>query len=136
MEKERKALLIRYLIWFCVASGIVLLVFAIQGFFSEDTKDNIRILNDAFFSAGVLLVLFSGLLFVSGEGALLGVSYVLGRAVKAVFIPFGRKDHETYAQYRERKLGTKKASSATPIFLTGLLFVVVGIVFRIIWQQM
>ena len=136
MEKEKKALLAKYLICFCVASVIVLLVFAMQGFFSDDVKDNMRILHDAFFSAGILLVLFSGLLFVSGEGALLGVGYVLGRAVKAVFIPFGRKDHETYAQYRERKLGTKKAGSGTPIFLTGLLFVVVSIVFLIIWYNM
>jgi hypothetical protein len=95
-----------------------------------------QILIDAFFSAGILFVLFSGLLFVSGEGALLGVSYVFGRAIKAVFVPFGRKDHETYAQYRERKLGTKKSGIGTPIFLTGLLFVVVSLIFLIIWYQL
>ena len=135
MEKDKKALLIRYIVCFCVASGIVLAVFALKGFFTGNAKANIQLLHDAFFSAGILLVLFSGLMFVSSEGALLGVSYVFSRAIKAVFLPFGRKDHETYAQYRERKLGAKKASSGTPIFLTGLLFVVVSIVFLIIWYQ-
>jgi hypothetical protein len=111
-------------------------VFAIKGFFTANAKANMQILIDAFFSAGILFVLFSGLLFVSGEGALLGVSYVFGRAIKAVFVPFGRKDHETYAQYRERKLGTKKSGIGTPIFLTGLLFVVVSLIFLIIWYQL
>ena len=95
-----------------------------------------QILHDAFFTAGILFVLFSGMLFLSSEGAFLGVGYVLGRAVKAVFLPFGRKDHETYAQYRERKLGTKKSSGGGAIFLTGLLFVIVSIIFLIIWYQM
>ena len=136
MEKEKKALLIRYLVCFCVASAIVVGVFAIKGFFTANAKANMQILIDAFFSAGILFVLFSGLLFVSGEGALLGVSYVFGRAIKAVFVPFGRKDNETYAQYRERKLGTKKSGIGTPIFLTGLLFVVVSLIFLIIWYQL
>ena len=136
MEKEKKALLIRYLICFCVASGIVLAVFAIKGFFTDNAKTNMQILHDAFFTAGILFVLFSGMLFLSSEGAFLGVGYVLGRAVKAVFLPFGRKDHETYAQYRERKLGTKKSSGGGAIFFTGLLFVIVSIIFLIIWYQL
>jgi hypothetical protein len=121
---------------FGVASALVLAVFAIKGFFTENAKANIQLLHDAFFSSGILLVLFSGLMFVSAEGALLGVSYVLGRAIKAVFVPFGRKDHETYAQYRERKLGTKKTTGAGPVFLTGLVFVLVSVIFLIIWYQM
>ena len=136
MEKEKKALLIRYLICFCVASGIVLAVFCINGFFTDNAKTNMKILSDAFFTAGGLFVLFSGMLFLSSEGAFLGVGYVLGRAVKAVFLPFGRKDHETYAQYRERKLGTKKSSGGGAIFFTGLLFVIVSIIFLIIWYQL
>lgn len=136
MEKEKKALLIRYLVCFCVALVIVFTVFVIKGFFTGDAKANIQLLIDAFFTAGILFVLFSGMLYVSSEGALLGVRYVFGRAFKALFIPFGRKDHETYAQYRERKLGTKKSGIGTPIFLTGLLFVVVSLIFLIIWNQM
>ena len=136
MEKEKKELLIRYLICFCVAAGIVLVVIAIKGFFTESARANIQILHDAFFTAGIILVLFSGLVFVSGEGALLGVRYVFGTAIKVLFIPSGRKDQETFAQYRERKLGAKKPNGAGSIFLTGLLFVVVSVIFLIIWYQM
>ena len=135
MEKDKKALLIRYIVCFCVACGMVLGVFALKGFFTGNAKDNMQLLHDAFFTAGILMVLFSGMLFVAGEGAFLGIGYVLERAFKAL-IPLGRREHESYAQYRERKLGKKKANSGTPIFLTGLLFVVVSVVFLIIWYQM
>ncbi len=94
-----------------------------------------RLLHDAFFSSGALLMLFSGLLYVSGEGAFLGIGYALGRAIKAL-IPFTRKDHETYAQYRERKLGKGKKKGDGCIFFTGLLFFLISVVFVIIWYQL
>ena len=110
-------------------------VFAIKGFFTSDAKANIQILHDAFFAAGALLVLFAGLLFVSGEGVFLGVGYAMGRAIKAL-IPFSRKEHETYAQYRERKIGKHKRNGESCLFFTGLFFVAVSIIFLVIWYQM
>lgn len=136
MEKEKKALLIRYIVCFCVASGIVLIILALKGFFSDNAKQNVQLLHDAFFSAGALLMLFSAMIFLSAEGALLGLSYVFGKAIKAVFIPFGRKDQESYAQYRERKLGNRKTTGAGTIFLVGLLFVAISVIFLIVWYQM
>lgn len=135
MEKDIKSILKKYLVCFCVASGLVLAVFAIKGFFTSDAKMNIQILHDAFFSAGALLILFAGLLYVSGEGAFLGIGYALGRAIKAL-IPFSRKEHETYAQYRERKTGKHKGSGEGCLFFTGLFFVLISVIFLIIWYQM
>jgi phage-related minor tail protein len=56
VKKERKALLTRYLICFCVGVGIVFAVFTIKGFFGSDTKQNMQILHDAFVAAGALLI--------------------------------------------------------------------------------
>ncbi len=136
MEKEKKALLIRYIVCFCVASALVLGVFAIKGFFTDNAKQNMQLLHDAFFASGALLMLFSAMLFLSAEGALLGLTYVFGRAIKALFIPFGRRDQESYAQYRERKLGGKKGDAGGAVFWTGLLFVAISVVFLIIWYQL
>lgn len=135
MENETKSILKRYLVCFCVAIGLVVSVFAIKGFFTDNAKDNIQLLHDAFFGSGALLILFAGLLFVSGEGMFLGIGYALGRAIKAL-IPFSKKDHETYAQYRERKTGKPKTKTDACIFFTGLFFVVISIIFLIIWYQM
>jgi hypothetical protein len=71
-------------------------------------------------------------MFVSGEGALIGIGFVLRNVVLA-FIPMGRQRHEKYADYRERKLNERKKTKDSCILVTGLLFLFVGIVFNVIW---
>ena len=111
---------------------MTLIVFWIKGFFTDDIAVNIQILSDGFFVSGILFVLFSGMMYISGEGALIGIGFVL-RNVAQAFIPMGRRHHEFYAQYRERMLGKLKKSSDRCIFVTGLVFLLTGIVFTVIW---
>lgn len=132
MKQETKSLLIKYIVCFCVASLITFIVFWIKGFFTESTAVNIQILSDGFSIAGLILTLFAGMMYVSGEGALIGIGFVM-RNVLLAFIPMGRKHHETYKQYRERKLGTVKKSSDKCLLFTGLLFLLIGVAFTIIW---
>ena len=80
-------------------------------------------------------MLFYGLLYVSGEGAFLGVGYAMGRVVRAL-IPFSRKDHETYAQYRERKLAKPHKKGDGAIFFTGLIFFAISLIFLFIYEQL
>lgn len=132
MKQETKSLLIKYIVCFCVASLITFIVFWIKGFFTESTAVNIQILSDGFSIAGLVLTLFAGMMYVSGEGALIGIGFVMRNVVLA-FIPMGRKRHETYKQYRERKLGTVKKSSDKCLLFTGLFFLLIGVAFTIIW---
>ena len=132
MKQEKKALLKKYLICFAVASLITLAVIWIKGFFTDSVAVNIQILSDAFFVSGICLTLFAGMLYISGEGALIGISFVL-RNVVLTFIPMGRAKHETYAKYRERKLGELKKGTDHCILFTGLGFLAVGILFTAVW---
>ena len=133
MKKENKALLVRYTICFAIASLIAVAVFWSKGFFSHSVGVNIQILADGFFVSGILLTLFAGMMFISSEGALIGIGFVL-RSVVLTFIPLGRLRHEKYADYRERKLQEmKKKVKDHSILATGLLFLLVGIIFTIIW---
>ncbi len=132
MKKENKALLLKYIICFAVASLIAVAVFWSKGFFNHSVAVNIQILADGFFVSGILMILFAGMMFVSGEGALIGIGFVL-RNVVLSFIPMGRKKHELYADYRERKLKEMKKTKDRCILVTGLLFLFVGIVFNVIW---
>ncbi len=132
MKQENKTKLINYLICFGVAAAITLIVFAIKGFFTDSPGVNIQILADGFTVSGVLMTLFAGLMFVSGEGALLGVGFIM-RSVLLFFIPAGRLKHETYAKYRERKLGKLKKASDHSVLFTGLAFLLIGIIFTAIW---
>ena len=132
MKQENRALLIKYSVCFGVASLIAFIVFWIKDFFGHSLAVNIQILADGFTVSGLLLTLFAGLLFVSGEGALIGISYILRNVVLA-FVPMGRKRHELYAQYRERRLSELKRRNDSCILVTGLVFLLVGVLFTAIW---
>ena len=133
MKQEKKSILIKYLIYFCVASLITVLVFWRYGFFSENVAANIQILGDGFSVAGFLLLAFAGMMFISDQGALIGIGFVL-RSVAQIFIPMGRKTHEFYGKYRERVLAEKKTKGSNPCaFFVGLFFLVVGIIFNVIF---
>lgn len=132
MKKETKALLQKYIICFAVASLLTVAVFAIKGFFTDSVGKNILVLADGFSVSGILFVLFAGMMFVSGEGALIGIGFVL-RNVILTFIPMGRQKHELYADYRERKLKEKKKAKDKCILVTGLVFLLIGIVFIAVW---
>lgn len=134
MKPENKALLIKYAICFGVACLITFGVFMAKGFFTDNTGVNIQILSDGFFVSGIALTLVAGLLFISDEGALLGIGFIL-RSVILTFIPMGRTKHEVYAKYRERKLSEKKKSFDMCILVVGLVFLAVSVVFTLIWYN-
>ncbi len=133
MEQGTKATLRKYAVCFGIEALIAFLVIWSKGFFTGSTAVNIQILSDAFFVSGVLMTLFAGMLYVSSEGALIGIGFVL-RNVVLTFIPMGRAKQERYADYRERKLSeAKKNNNNKCILFTGLFFLAIGTVFTVIW---
>ena len=131
MKQNNKATLTKYAICFGIEILIAFLVIWSKGFFTDSVAVNIQILSDAFFVSGVLMTLFAGLMYVSGEGALIGIGFVLRNVVLA-FIPMGRARHERYIDYRDRKLSEAKKPPSS-ILVTGLFFLIIGTVFTVIW---
>ena len=132
MKKENKALLTKYIICFAFASLITVLVFWAKGFFVHSVGVNVQILGDGFFVSGILMTMFAGMMYIAGEGALIGLGFIL-RNVVLTFIPMGRARHERYYDYRERKLKEMKKPKDNCILVIGLLFLFIGIVFNVIW---
>lgn len=132
MEQEKRKLLIKYLVCFVIASLIALAVFWIKGFFTDSLSVNLQILADGFVVSGLMLLAFAGMMYISSEGGLIGVSFILRNVVLA-FIPLGRLKHEVYAKYRERKMKELKQNRNASALLVGLLFLFVGILFTVIW---
>ena len=132
MKQETKVKLIKYAVCVGVEVLIAFLVIWSKGFFTDSAAVNLQILADAFFVAGILMTLFAGMLFVSGEGALIGIGFVLRNVVLA-FIPMGRARHELYVDYRARKLGEAKKRNNSSILVTGLSFLLIGIALTAIW---
>lgn len=132
MEQEKKKLLIKYLVCFAVASLITLGVFWIKGFFTDSLAVNLQILADGFSVAGFVLLAFAGMMYISGEGGLIGVSFVIRNVILA-FIPLGRLKHEVYAKYRERKMKELQESRNSSALVVGLIFFFIGLMFTVIW---
>ena len=132
MNRGIKTLLTRYGVCFGFASLIAFIVFWIKGFFVHSLAVNVQILSDGFSVAGLLFLLFAGMLYISGEGGLLGIGYVM-QCVFQAFVPMGRRHHESYAQYRERKIGQVKSAGDNCVFVTGLVFFSIGVILTVIW---
>jgi hypothetical protein len=134
VKQETKEKLRNYAICVGVELVIAFCVIWSKGFFTQSAAVNIQILSDAFFVAGILMTLFAGMMYVSGEGALIGIGFVMRNVVLA-FVPMGRTRHEKYADYRARKLGEAKKHNNSHILITGLIFLFIGIVFTVIWNE-
>ncbi len=133
MKQEIKVKLIKYAVCFGIEVLIAFLVIWSKGFFTESAAVNLQILADAFFVSGIIMTLFAGMLFISSEGALIGIGFVLRNVVLA-FIPMGRAKHELYADYRARKLKEAKKTEISSVLVTGLFFLVIGITLTAIWS--
>ena len=134
MKQETKVKLIKYAV--CVSIELLIGFFVVwsKGFFTDSAAVNLQILADAFFVAGILMTLIAGMLFISGEGALIGIGFVLRNVVLA-FIPMGRARHELYADYRARKIAEAKEKDNSSIWVTGLVFLAIGIILTVIWCE-
>lgn len=134
MKEKTKAALKNYGICAGIEVLIAFLVIWSKGFFAHTLAVNIQILSDAFFVSGILMTLFAGMMYVTGEGALIGIGFIL-RSVVLTFIPMGRARHEKYADYRARKLENAKKSGIHYPLVTGLVFLLIGVVFTVIWYK-
>ena len=132
MKQETKVTLRNYAICVGIELVIAFLVIWSKGFFAHSAAVNIQILSDAFFVSCILMTLYAGMMYVSGEGALIGIGFVL-RNVVLTFIPMGRARHEKYADYRARKMQDAKERNNHYVLVTGLVFLFIGIVFTVIW---
>ena len=135
MKQETQVKLRNYAICVGIEIVIAFLVIWSRGFFTDRAAVNLQIFADAFFVAGILMTLFAGMMYVSSEGALIGISFVLRNAV-LTFIPMGRARQERYADYRARKLKDSKKHSFSHILVTGLIFLFIGIVLTVIWSEL
>ena len=132
MEQGNRKKLIGYIVNFVIASVITLTVFAIKGFFTDSLAVNLQILSDGFVVSGLMLLAFAGMLFISGEGGLIGIGFVL-RNVLLDFLPMGRMKQEVYAKYRERKMKELKEHRDVCTPVVGLIFFSIGVLFTVIW---
>lgn len=127
MSKEALSRLLKYGITSLVAVGISLGYMFGEGITSAALVDVYRILSDAF-TLPALLCLFSGLMvWLSNEGALDAIGYIVSSVVRFL-IPFGGLKHEKYSDYVERQK-EKRLSGYGFLFVIGLILLAASLVF-------
>lgn len=95
--------------------------------------DRYRMMSDAFALPGYMLILVAGLIWVTNQGALDGVSYCLKMAV-AGLIPGKRDSAMKYGDYVEEKR-EKRMKGYSFLLFTGLGSVLLSLVFLILYYR-
>ena len=126
---------LKYLSGFLAGAVLVALCMLNFDFEGASQADIICCWSDAFSSTGVMMILIGLLIWVSNEGAFNGIGYALSVAFKGL-IPGGRaKRMETYADYLDRK-EQKRITGFGFLIIVGAVYLAVGLVFMVIFNQM
>ena len=132
MKKPTKDQLIKYGV--ACGAGLAYAAYAVfsQNGFSQETSSLLRILSDAFFLPGALMILIAGLMVVSNHGAFDALAYT-GKSLKRLFIPErpGEK-RMNYREYVERRR-EKPATGFAFLFVVGGVFTVIGLIFMLVF---
>ena len=122
----RKRLLL-YLSAVAAAGGMALVVLWVNDFSAvTDNAERLRLLADAFTVPGVLLMMFSALIWIGSDGFFDGLGYA-GRWTVRLLLPFGWFEEEKYSDYKLRK-AKNRVQGYSFLFFTGLAFLLIAAV--------
>ncbi|MBE5863568.1 MAG: DUF3899 domain-containing protein [Lachnospiraceae bacterium] len=115
---------------FLLGGGLFCLYLFTREFPASEASENFRMLADAATIPGLLFVMFGALIWAASLGAMDGVSYGLGYALRA-FLPGGRmQPEETYAEHiakRREKYANSRGYGF--LFITGIIFLAIAGIF-------
>ena len=130
MSDQLKARLIKYGFSALFVAVIAVVYTTGWDFANVSLLDKLRLLSDAFAVPGILLMLFGGMLWVSNQGGLDGMGYILSNLGRSL-IPGGRsKKDERFADYVERRR-SKPVRGYGFLFISGGISLGIGIAFLV-----
>ncbi len=132
MREYLKKNAVKYTIAFCFAGLLANVYISMRDFAGAAKVDQYRMLCDAISLPGMLLVLFGGLMWVSGKGAVDGLAFA-GKKLLNSLIPGNRiREEERYADYVERKRESRKGGYGF-LFISGGICVAVSVIFYVLY---
>lgn len=136
MNNRIVKIILGYIVSLAVGALALLIVLFAYGYFGMTVwEEKCKVLCDAFTVPGLLLMLFSALVFLSNQGAFTGIGYGLGRFFR-MLIPFMKHKDETYAEYKERKCGNGGIKGYSCIFFSGLAYFLVAVALLIVYVNL
>lgn len=127
--KRLGSFLLKYGITGAVGGLMVWLTLDLHGYSRAlPSLQQYRLLCDAFTIPGVILIMVGFLVMIANAGNFTGLAYAAKHAVK-MLLPFGSKKQERYYDYYQRKQEQGRIKSYGFLFITGLAFMAVAMVF-------
>ena len=135
MKKDNKALLLKYITCFAIASLIAIAVFWSKGFFGHSTAVNIQILADGFFVSGMLLAGLGALIWISTTGFFDMMSYGV-HSLTVLFSTLKKpKDHETFYDYKTAR-AAKRGRPRMGILFAGIGCILISLLFLALYYNL
>ena len=132
MKKPTKKQIIKY--GCAIGAGLAYAIYAViaQNGFAQELSSLMRILSDALFLPGAMMILIGLLMVVSNEGAFDALAYT-GRSLRRLFIP--ERPGEKRVNYREyvEQRREKKSTGFGFLFFVGGGFAVIGLIFMLVF---
>ena len=124
----------KLLVCFAVGAVIALALLLAKGVFdTQDAKDTARIVCDAFFAAGAILLVAGALVWTLDNGITDGLTYSARTMLNLRKKDYETNERESYSAYRERK--HKNKGTVKEFLISGGVYLVVSVVLLLVYNN-
>lgn len=124
----------KLLVCFAVGAVIALALLLAKGVFdTQDAKDTVRIVCDAFFAAGAILLVAGALVWTFDNGITDGLTYSARTMLNLRKKDYETNERESYSAYRERKHRNK--GTVKEFLISGCVYLVVSVVLLLVYNN-
>lgn len=124
----------KLLVCFAVGAVIALALLLAKGVFdTQDAKDTARIVCDAFFAAGAILLVAGALVWTFDNGITDGLTYSARTMLNLRKKDYETNERESYSTYRERK--HKNKGTVKEFLISGGVYLVVSVVLLLVYNN-
>ena len=124
----------KLLVCFAVGAVIALALLLAKGVFdSQNAKDTVRIVCDAVFAAGAILLVAGSLLWTFDNGITDGLTYSARTMLNLRKKDYENNERESYSAYRERK--HKNKGTVKEFLISGGVYLVVSVVLLLVYNN-
>lgn len=125
----------KLLVCFAVGAVIALALLLAKGVFdTQDAKDTVRIVCDAFFAAGAMLLVAGALVWTFDNGITDGLTYSARTMLNLRKKDYETNERESYSAYRERK--HKNKGTVKEFLISGGAYFIVSVALLVVYNNL
>lgn len=125
----------KLLVCFAVGAVIALALLLAKGVFdTQDAKDTARIVCDAFFAAGAILLVAGALVWTFDNGITDGLTYSARTMLNLRKKDYETNERESYSSYRERK--HKNKGTVKEFLISGGAYFILSVALLVVYNNL